>query len=268
MSSNLRCLGLDTESQADLEALLRGVFPDTVPVGEHDGVVACRWTDDSGARLTLGIKDDAIADLVPSYDARPGVRVAGMSLLADEVVAADVVDEDGELLTRMACELEQWRCLGDAPVGGTASVTAFGIEVSMHTDEAAYSSSPDSLLTSTRDTQAQPIRMASESFVSYGLFSDTGSGEPHAYAQLSGVVIDGTTKLNTRTGRAFHVARVRSILGELDVCVPVSDQPEVPVPGNVVSGLVYLVASLDALWSGDDETPTPPRSKRRWFRQH
>ena len=246
VTSNLRCLGLDTESQADLEALVRGVFPATVRVGESDGVVACRWTDDSGARLTLGIRDDTVADLVPSYDARPGVRVAGMSLLADEIVAADVVDADGELLTRMACELEQWRCLGDGAVTGTAAVTAFGIEVSVHADETAY---------------------AGESFVSYGLFSGDGCSEPHAYAQLSGVVLAGSTKLNTRTSAAFHVARVRSVLGELDVCVPVTEQPEMPVPGNVVAGLVYLVASIDELWTGVDALPQPTPRKRRWFRR-
>lgn len=267
MSSNLRCLGLDTESQADLEALLRGVFPDTVPVGEHDGVVACRWTDDSGARLTLGIRDDAIADLVPSYDARPGVRVAGLSLLADEVVAADVLDEDGGLLTRMACELEQWRCVDDTRVAGTASVTAFGIEVSVHTDVRAYSASSASLLAPEDEARPEPVRMSSESFVSYGLVSGDG-GEPHAYARMSGTVLAGTTKLNTRTGRAFHVARVRNVLGELDVCVPVCDQPEVPVPGNVVSGLVYVVASLDALWSSPEPAVAPvPARRRRWFRR-
>ncbi len=266
MSSNLRCLGLDTESQADLEALLRGVYPDTVPVGEHDGVVACRWTDDSGARLTLGIRDDAIADLVPSYDARPGVRVAGLSLLADEVVAADVVDQDGGLLTRMACELEQWRCVGDFSVTGTASVTAFGIEVSVHTDERAYAASTSSQLAAEDVRRPEPIRMSSESFVSYGLVSGNG-GEPHAYARLSGTVLAGTTKLNTRTGRAFHVARVRNVLGELDVCVPVCDQPEVPIPGNVVSGLVYVVASLDALWSAAEPPAPEPKRKRRWFRR-
>ena len=277
VTSNLRCLGLDTESQADLEALVRGVFPATVRVGESDGVVACRWTDDSGARLTLGIRDDTVADLVPSYDARPGVRVEGMSLLADEVVAADVVDADGELLTRMACELEQWRCLGDGAVTGTAAVTAFGIEVSVHADEAAYAASPDSLLTpgdvarprpaGLRPEVGWPMRTASESFVSYGLFSPEGSSEPHAYAQLSGVVLAGSTKLNTRSSDAFHVARVRSVLGELDVCVPVTNQPEMPVPGNVVAGLVYLVASIDELWTGVDALPQPAPRKRRWFRR-
>jgi hypothetical protein len=56
------------------------------------------------------------------------------------------------------------------------------------------------------------------------------------------------------------------VLGELDVCVPVADQPETPVPGNVVTGLVYLVASIDALWSGVPSVPAPPR-ERRWFRR-
>jgi hypothetical protein len=278
VTSNLRCLGLDAESQAELEALLRGVFPTAVRVGEsQDGVVACRWTDDSGARLTLGIRDDAVADLVPSYDARPGVRVVGMSVLADEVVSADVVDADGELLTRMACELEQWRCLGEGSVAGTVAVTAFGIEVSVHTHEAAYATSPASLLTredegrprgaDVRPDADWPMRTASESFVSYGLFSGEGDSEPHAFAHLSGVVLAGSTKLNTQTGRAFHVARVRSVLGELDVCVPVSEQPETPVPGNVVSGLVYLVASIDELWGGVDAVPQPAPRKRRWFRR-
>lgn len=278
MTSNLRCLGLDTESQAELEALLRGVFPAAVRVGESkDGVVACRWTDDSGARLTLGIRDDAVADVVPSYDARPGVHVVGMSLLADEVVAADVVDAHGALLTRMACELEQWRCLGDGSVAGTVAVTAFGVDVTVHANEAAYAASPASLMTredegrqrpaGVRPEVAWPLRAASESFVSYGLFSGEGDAEPHAFAHLSAVVLAGSTKLNTQTSHAFHVARVRSVLGELDVCVPVSEQPEMPVPGNVVSGLVYLVASIDELWGGVDALPQPARRKRRWFRR-
>ena len=116
----------------------------------------------------------------------------------------------------------------------------------MHADETAY---------------------AGESFVSYGLFSGDGCSEPHAYAQLSGVVLAGSTKLNTRTSAAFHVARVRSVLGELDVCVPVTEQPEMPVPGNVVAGLVYLVASIDELWAGVDDLPQPAPSRRRWFRR-
>ena len=80
-------------------------------------------------------------------------------------------------------------------------------------------------------------------------------------------MLAGSTKLNTRSSDAFHVARVRSVVGELDVCVPVTNQPETPVPGNVVAGLVYLVASIDELWTGVDALHQPTPRKRRWFRR-
>jgi hypothetical protein len=274
VTSNFGCVGLDTTSQEEFEALIRGVVPATVRAGETDGVVAYRWTDESGARMTLGIRDNAVQDLVPSYDARPGVRLAGVRLLGDEVVGADVLDEHGTMVTRMACELEQWRCLGDEPVDGLAAVTAFGLQVEVLADAEAFRQSPMSLLNPEDEGRARPadldpqltwpLRTATESFVSYGLFSG-GDGRPHAHAQISGVVLSGSTKLNSCTGKAFHVARVRSLIGELDVCLTVAEQPEVPVPGNVVAGIVYLVASIDQLWTGEPELPPAARPKRRWF---
>jgi hypothetical protein len=47
-----------------------------------------------------------------------------------------VVDEEGDLLTRLACELEQWRAGGS---GGLAAITAFGLDVTVHADESAFS---------------------------------------------------------------------------------------------------------------------------------
>jgi hypothetical protein len=47
-----------------------------------------------------------------------------------------------------------------------------------------------------------------------------------------------------RTGQVFHVARVRTVGVEIDVCLPGSEHLEPPAPGAVVSGTVFMVGDL------------------------
>jgi hypothetical protein len=267
MASNLGCVGMDIDGHDDLGALIDRVMPAAASMGDAGGVTAWRWTDASGARLTFGIKDHALEDLVPSYAGEPGVHLSGMTLIGPEIVAADVLDADGELTTRLACDLEQWRSLGSEPAAGTAAVTALGVAVSVHADEAAYQSSPQSLLDPDGADHERPLRMATESFVSYGLFA-VGE-EADAHARLSGVVLSSTTLVNGCTGQDFHVARVGCLGMEIDVCVPAPEHPAGLWPGNVVAGTCYLVASVEALWPGSEPVPVPgsaeEKRRLRWF---
>lgn len=83
-----------------------------------------RWEDPSGSRLVLGIQDGQLVDLLPSFASHPGSQLAGVSALNPEVAAADVVDDEGETLTRMAIELDERRLLSadEQPRGGPAAV--------------------------------------------------------------------------------------------------------------------------------------------------
>jgi hypothetical protein len=91
-----------------------------------------------------------------------------------------------------------------------------------------------------------PLRKAAESFVSYGLFGEPEGAEP--YAMLSGTVLSTETHTVALTGQTFHVARTASVGMEVDVCLAAADHPEAPPVGGIVTGTVYLVASVDSLW--------------------
>ena len=234
------------------------------------GTTTLRWADPSGARLTVGVTAEGEpADLVPSYAGVPGVRLSGLTLADDQgTVSADVVDEDGELCTRLAGDLEQWRTLVGAAesAAGLACVTALGLDVTVHADEAAFAASDASVMGDPAAPRPDdldpdspwPVRQAAESFFPYGLFGDT----PHAHAGVAGRVLTADTRVVELTGQAFHAVRLSlaSLGMELDLCLAAADHPAPPVPGNIVHGTVYLVVSVDGLWS-----PPEPEPRRRWF---
>lgn len=270
MTSNLACVGLGVTDSEGLSGLVSAISPALVEQSVDAGVTTLRWTDPSGSRLTCGVTASGeLADLLPSYAGTPGVRLAGLRLADDQGTAvADVVDEHGELCTRLACDFEQWRALADGaePETVLAAVTALGLDVTVHTDEAAYAESEASLLgdpdaprpDDLAEGMVWPPRKAAESFFPYGLFGD----QAHPHAGVSGTVLAAQTREVGQTGQVFHAVRlsVASLGMELDLCLSAQDHPLPPGPGNVVDGTVYLVGSADSLWSAP---PAPAR--KRWF---
>lgn len=137
-------------------------------------------------------------------------------------------------------------------VAGPASVVVLGYGVEVFPDEDAFSAAPASLVDPTAEDRERPpnlppamswpLRVASVSFMSDGLFADPASAT--ADARLSGEVLAAETRRNTLTGLPFHVARVRTVGFEVDLCLPGGDHPAPPPVGAIVSGWVYLVADL------------------------
>jgi hypothetical protein len=256
VSSTLACVGLGVSGPGDFEDLLARALPLAVPVGEGPGYEYHRWTDESGARLTIRARDGDPDYAVPSFAGVPGVRLSGVTAVTGYLASADVLGIDDEVSTRLLCELEQSPFLEIDPVSGDAAVTAFGVDVRVHVDDAAYEASDDSLLEPTKKDEPRPeslpelmrwpLRKAAESFVSYGLFGEPAGAEP--YAMLSGTVLSAETHTVALTGQTFHVARAASVGMEVDVCLAAADHPEAPPVGGIVTGTVYLVASVESLW--------------------
>lgn len=257
MASTLACIGLDVDGLETLNLHLTTMASQVV--GRIGGIESVRYTDESGARIVVAIDADGdTIDLVPSYDARPGALLTEVGPLGP-VVQADVVDEGGELLTRLAVDLEQHRHLtGVVASRVRASVVALGLDVGVHADDAAFRTSDASIL-GTPEPGEEPTRFAAESLLSYGLFGSGADPEPTAF--LAGVVLGAETRTHGATGQDFHVLRVRTVGFEATVCLPGSAHPVVPEPGNVVAGSCYLVVDAPSLW-----TVEPPRRKKRWGR--
>jgi hypothetical protein len=258
MSSNLACVGLAVADSGELGRLVERASAIAQSVGTFDGVRVMRWQDPSGAALVLGWRDREFVDLLPTYASTVGGKFAGCRLINESVASAALVDADGEQLTAMAFEAEQYRrmkALGQ-PIAGAARITALGVSVHVHADAEAFAASPDSLLDPSADPADQPPphyvergwswppRVASESFISHGVFGDPA--ESTAHARLSGIVLNASHRTCALTGQGFSVATVRSVGFETDVCLSDAEHPVTPEPGNIVSGTVFLVATVEA----------------------
>ncbi|PZS16100.1 MAG: hypothetical protein DLM57_11430 [Pseudonocardiales bacterium] len=258
MSSNLACVGLAVDDSRDLGFLVDRAMAAAYVVGTFDGVEVRRWQGQSGAALVLGWQGRDVVDLLPTFAATVGGAVADCRLINESVASAALVDSNGEQLTAMAFEAEQYRQMRsmNAPVAGAVRITALGVSVQIHADATAFALSPDSLLDRSADPAEEapahyiergfswPPRVASESFISHGIFGDPTQSTAHA--RLSGLVLSARHRVCELTGQGFSVARVRTVGFEADLCLSDSEHPTVPQPDNIVSGTVFLAAAVDA----------------------
>ena len=218
------------------------------------GIDVVRWQDPSGARLVIGLtRDGAVADLLPSFDGTLRTRLRDVRLVNDEVAIADVLDAGGEQVTSMAVEIEQRRLLPAQPINADATVVALGGAVTVYTSDEEFRLSDDSLLDpGSTDSEPPehfaergwpwPPRMAAESFLSYGVFSEPLEAE--AYARLSGTVLTSERRTVAETGQQVIVAAVRTAGFGVTMCLDARDHPDPPAVGSIVSGTVFLTASL------------------------
>jgi hypothetical protein len=254
MVSNLDCIGLGVCDEAELDAMLARLLPSCALLGVAGDVEVRRWQDASGARLVIGLRGGEPFELVPSYAGSVSARLGGLRPMTEDVLEADVVDEQGETLTRAALELEERRFLaGDGHPGPVPAVlVALGTEVSLHRDAGAFGRSASSLVGSrqgparrqghVRGAAGKPMRLAAESFLSYGLF-----GDPGAYCRLHGTVVASDVRENGVTGREFFAALVRCAGFEVTLCTPREALAAPPEPGNVLGGTVFLVGSAPSI---------------------
>ena len=257
VTSALACVGLSVRDEAELNSLVTSAWRTVRETGVFGGVHVGRWQDDSGAALILGWQSGELLDFAPAYTAASGGLLADCRLINDSVAVAKVVDADGHQLTAMTFEAEQYRhllTLGHQ-VSGPARITALGVDVIIYPDAGAFAASPASQLHPSPESASEPPphyrengwpwppRLGAESFISYGVFADPAQAGPRA--RLSGTVLDAARHICALTGQPFIVAAVRTAGFEAALCLAAGDHPEVPVPGNIISGTVVLSAAVD-----------------------
>jgi hypothetical protein len=123
MASNMDCIGLGVEDRSGLNALIAEVLPKSVSLGVAEGIDVRRWEDPSGSRIVLGLRQQAIVDFLPSFAAPAEARLGEVHPVTEEIVVGDVIDEEGQMVTRLAFALEERRFLPSAVVlDGATSV--------------------------------------------------------------------------------------------------------------------------------------------------
>jgi hypothetical protein len=246
-ASNFACIGLRVETDADYRWLLREVIGETKSVSGTNGSRLYNWQDPSGARLTFAIKNASIMNLIPSFAGNTSVAIGAVLPLGDGMFLADIVDDDGQILTRATLDVVDRQLFEDSartdkPVGRT-SLVALGVDVVIFDDAETFLTSPASLLERVVVDRGSPARWSHESFLSYGSFA-SDNREPSA--MLNGTVLSAELRTVALTEETFVAATVRTSGFEVDVCFPQSPNTPLPVPGNILGGTVYLVAAGSA----------------------
>jgi hypothetical protein len=253
MSSALACLGLAVSDDAEFDVLLKHALLGLREIGTFGGVWVGRWQDDSGAALILGLRDGQIADFTFTCTGTRGGLLADCRLIGEAIAWAKVTDAGGQQVTAMAFDTEQYRQLAalGQHVSGPARITALGVDVAVYPDEQAFAASPHSQAHPSPQTAPPPPdydgpwppRLAAESFISHAGLTDRPQYQSRA--RLSGTVLDATRRVNGLTGQAFTIAAVRTAGFEASLCLAGNDHPDLPQPGNIISGLVDLSAAID-----------------------
>jgi hypothetical protein len=274
MTSNLACIGLYASDAAQLSDLVGRALAQSCVLATVDGVTVRRWQDPSGARLIVSSRNGKVIDLLPSFAAEPGVRLRDVRRLNDHAVTAIALGEQDQRLTALTFELEQRR--QGAPGGAcrsggcddparsldpdsavvAAALIAFGVDVTVHDDAEAFARDDASLLDPRADRNEEPparvveldlewpIRLAPDSFLPLGALSAPATAD--SYARLAGTVLKAEQRNVDLTGECFISARVRTLDFTIDVCLDSRGVDGVPRPGQVISGTVYLVASIES----------------------
>ena len=189
-----------------------------------DGEVGVHvWTDVSGARLIITTEGDLVRAVTPTFYAAPGAVISEPQAVDGGLVLAELVNDQDEVITEIACQLEELALLGSAtrPVGGPVSVVVLGNSTQV---------------TGRADGAAPGL-----------VFEPTGAYAPStdAVAHLTGVVLAVEQRAVGRTGQAFTAARVQTDGFHVTLCVP-AGKPELTA-GDVVEVDGYVVASIPAL---------------------
>jgi hypothetical protein len=201
VTSNLDCVGLAVPHREAMRRLIGSALDTAELIGRRDERCLYRWQDLSGARLLVSTEGSTIVDFLPSYAAEPGARLANVRAVNEDVAVADVLDDSGELVTRLAAGFEQRSMFPATPVDGPAAIVALGVDATVHASADAFAVSDASPFGGNEDPGESPThfvehswswppRMAAESVISYGMFNTGESAQ--AYARLNGRPASGT----------------------------------------------------------------------------
>jgi hypothetical protein len=222
VASNLACIGLNVWRRSDFRDMVAVARSEAETIAKDGEVGVHIWTDASGARLIITTEGDLVRVVTPTFYAAPGAIISEPQAVDDGLVLAELVNDEDEVITEIACQLEELALLGSAaPVEGPVSVVVLGnsVQVTGRSDDGAP-------------------RLVFEPTGAYAESTD-------AVAHLTGVVLAVEQRVVSRTDQPFTAARVQTDGFQVTLCVP-AGEPEL-TPGDVVEVDGYVVASIPAL---------------------
>lgn len=240
---------------SDLDAFgpwLSGVYEVASAAGriEHGHGATAVADDPSGARITIHVGDDgAIRCAKPGFAGAATFRWRPERVAPDDdcplcdVVMADLVDDDGELVYPFALSVEtigHTRALIPFGDEGDVSFAALGETGEVWRDETAFEASHEP----PGETGAPVFGgFASRSLIPSGTFVFEPGQAVTSHVLAHGVVDTVERRRNELGGGEFWAIRLETLGGTFDVCAaPGSlEHEELLAPGAVVGGTFWLV---------------------------
>jgi hypothetical protein len=223
VASNLACIGLDVWRRSDFRDMVAAARSEAETIAKDGEVGVHIWTDVSGARLIITTEGDLVRVVTPTFYAAPGAVISEPQAVDGGLVLAELVNQDDEVITEIACQLEELALLGSAapPVEGPVSIVVLGnsVQVLGRADDGV----PE---------------LVFEPTGAYALSTD-------AVAHLTGVVLAIEQRTVSRTGQGFTAARIRTAGFQVTLCVP-AGKPALST-GDILDVTGYVVASIPAL---------------------
>jgi hypothetical protein len=223
VASNLACIGLDVWRRSDFRDMVAAARSEAETIAKDGEVGVHIWTDASGARLIITTEGDLVRVVTPTFYAAPGAIISEPQAVDGGLVLAELVNQDDEVITEIACQLEELALLGSAapPIEGPVSIVVLGnsVQVLGRADDGV----PDLVFDPTG---------------AYALSTD-------AVAHLTGVVLAIEQRTVGRTGQGFTAARLRTAGFQVTLCVP-AGKPALST-GDILDVTGYVVASIPAL---------------------
>lgn len=273
MPGHLACIGLPIGTPEEFGSLVDAALAEAREVAATAHSRHLQWIDPSGASICLHLDRRGRIDCVtPFFVAPEGLerwRVRTDGVVRDpgcrhcSGTDCDVLDDDGEMLTRTAVQwavfapYERW--LAERR-DFDLEVVAFAARAQFFATDADFEAAQAAHWDDAEGPEAKRFRLADVSFICEGMFGTKkqGMGE-RATAMFCGRVESATVRHCAR-GTAFHHVRVATLPGSVDMVTAPESVEGSPSPGSIAWIHAWLV--------GRPVEPPPPAPPRRslWAR--
>ncbi len=242
MADHFGAIGIGASDRAAFEQLIGAILQESTEELRSEQYRHLRWTDPSGASMYAHLDADSggIDCITPFFVPTEGLarwRVQTSAPCDDAGCAhcggadCDILDEAGEVITRTAVQWALYQPFREW-LGRERSfeleVVIFAHNIEVFPDEDAFSSSPASIMGDSED--GEPLQLAPNAFMPWGMFGEGGDMSERAIARLNGRIVAAQRRENRLTGQPFWQLRIESLPGRVDVVAAaawIEDEPKV-----------------------------------------
>ncbi len=253
MADHLGAIGLVASDESSFGQLLDAIIDKSTEERSSGQYRHLLWVDPSGAAAYSHLDTDTqtIECITPFFAPAEGLarwRVKTSEYLDDAECPhcggadCDIVDEDGETITRSAVQWAMYQPYRDwleREQTFELEVVVFAHTIDIVADEETFASSPANVMG--KDDKGEPLRLASNAFLPFGMFAEGNDMSERSIARINGRIVAAERRTNQLTDQPFWQIRIDALPGPTDIVVAADMIENEPQPGAYLAVLGWLV---------------------------